>query len=123
MRYTENVPQLNFPNVSPLVADVTGDGRLDIIALDYQYIVVLSLTGAVECKIKVPDGGSMPAIGDIDHDGRNDIVYQSQQWFGYDDDRQDTIWAYDVSSGPTGRIEWGQLGGSAKNNAVYPPVP
>src|SRR5439155_6628108 len=63
--------------------------------------------------------GAVPAIADIDLDGRNDIIVASDFWSGVSG-YYDKVWAYDLG-GPTphGPIQWGQFMGGPKHDGLY----
>jgi uncharacterized repeat protein (TIGR02543 family) len=67
--------------------------------------------------------GAVPAIADIDGDGRNDIVVVSDFWNGRSG-YYDKIWAFDLG-GPTphGAILWGQFMGGPKHQGRYGAAP
>jgi len=111
---------------SPVVGDVDGDGLPDI-AVTYETgtygqseVLVYNRYGALHPRFpKSIWGTGVPAIADIDLDGRNDIVASgdrsSMSVAGY----YDRVWAYDLGGPPHGRIEWGQLMGGPKHQGVY----
>jgi hypothetical protein len=65
-------------------------------------------------------GGGVPAIADVDGDGRNELAVTGTYWPGYAG-WLDKVWLFDLQgSGPYGRIEWGQLGGGPQHQSRYP---
>jgi hypothetical protein len=63
--------------------------------------------------------GAVPAIADLDRDGRNEIVACGDFWDGVRG-YSDKCWAFDLKGTNYGRIEWGQFGGNAAHLGVYP---
>src|SRR5207302_7445516 len=63
--------------------------------------------------------GSVPAIADLDGNGRNDIVVSSEV-NAFRPGEPDRIWAYDLH-GPAshGPVEWGQFYGNAGHTNAY----
>ena len=119
-------------NGSPVVGDVDGDGRPDIVT------VVSDNTGSGYLLVYRRDGtllpgfprhilglgsGAVPAIADIDGDGRNDIIVASDYWNGTSG-YYDSVWAFSLG-GPTphGPILWGQLMGGPKHQGRYGAAP
>ncbi len=75
--------RVNWLFADPLVADIDGDGMLEVIVpiVEEATLVSLSTTGEIETgwpiALGVDDGGSFkasPAIGDIDYDGQLELV-------------------------------------------------
>ena len=67
--------------------------------------------------------GGVPAIADIDRDGRNELVVVGNCSAGQFCDH---VWAYDLHGATYGGIEWGQFGGDARHSGCYdcpPPFP
>lgn len=65
---------------SPAIGDVTGDGRLEVVAIDLnQWTYVVAADGNVISKTKSAgvEFGS-PVLGDSDGDGKVDVVYDFQ---------------------------------------------
>jgi hypothetical protein len=64
--------------------------------------------------------GAVPAIADIDLDGRNELIVSSSVCCRY----RDKVWVYDLH-GPQsyGRIEWGQFMEGPKHQGLYIPNP
>jgi hypothetical protein len=116
-------------NSAPVVGDVDGDAQLEIVITVFSFDYFVS----PEVRVYNSDGtrhprfpkrleiemGAVPAIADIDRDGRNEIVVCGNYWDGYSG-YFDTCWAFDLRGGPHGRIEWGQFGGSAAHHGRYP---
>jgi PKD repeat protein len=114
---------------APVVGDVDGDTWPDILVTTH---LVDSETGEVRVYDRsgillsgfpfqlLLGGGAVPAIADIDLDGRNEILVTSSYWPGYPG-YYDKIWAYDLGGPTHGRIEWGQFGGGPQHQGSYPP--
>ena len=120
----------NKEDSSPVVGDVDGDGEVDV-ALTVQnwsthqsQIHVYdksgsSLPGFPKTVPQVGSGG-VPAIADIDLDGRNELVVSGLNWQGITD-MLDRVWVYDLKgAGPYGPIPWGQFGGNSSHTSSYP---
>jgi len=105
---------------APVVGDVTGDGEPDI-------VVVTQIGGSsVDGEVRLYDrhgnldgrfpkllrigSGAVPAIADIDLDGRNEIVVTGSFWNGYSG-YYDKLWVYDLGGPPHGPVQWGQFMG------------
>ena len=56
-------------NSVPLVADVTGDGKPDVILASAGFILVYSATGVREAQLSVPDHG--PSTWEVRHTARS----------------------------------------------------
>ena len=119
-------------NSAPVVGDVDGDQQPDIVVVSHVGGQVA--TGSVRAynrngqpiahfpkQINI-GAGAVPAIADIDLDGRNEIIITGDYWDGVAD-YFDKVWVYDLGNGPHGRIEWGQMGGNAQHRGLYPPPP
>jgi hypothetical protein len=116
---------------SPVIGDVTGDGKADIVIATQNTIRVYSGMGQPEQTIPLPSGApiatgtvetTVPAIADIDLDGRNEILVAVFQWNGYNNERLPTLWAFDLGGPPHSAVQWGQQGGSKRGTfALQPP--
>lgn len=86
---------------------------------DNDHIIVLSLSGAVLHSLRIRGLAESPAIGDIDLDGRNEIVYATSLFFGFEE-YLDHIWALDLGGENHGAVKWGQFLGSEKHAGIWP---
>ena len=119
-------------NSAPVIGDVDGDGFQDI-AITTQ-VAGSPTDGEVRLFDRNGEGhprfpkelligaGGVPAIADIDRDGRNELVVVGSAWFGQDGLR-DRVWAYDLHGSSYGGIEWGQFGGDARHRNHYVALP
>ena len=123
-------------NSSPVIGDVDGDGFPDI-AIETQ-VAGSSVNGEVRLYGRdgsmnphfpkpLPIGsGGVPAIADVDGDGRNELVVLGDDWEGQNR-LYDKVWMYDLHGSSYGGIEWGQFGGDAEHDNHYtggsPPPP
>jgi hypothetical protein len=115
-------------NSSPVVGDLTGDGKPEIAVTS----MIVSGNNANELRVFDAQGslhlhfpkvlplglGAVPAIADIDLDGRNELVVGGDYWPGFAG-VFDAVWAFDLGGGPHGRIEWGQLMGGPGHSGRY----
>jgi ELWxxDGT repeat protein len=119
----------------PVVGDVTGDGRPDIVLVakgaeaNTGRLYAFDAAGhSLPGFPKTADGGlsSMPAIADIDNDGRNEIIAAGMR---IDLVQQEPmVWVWDLGGPPSGRIYWGQHKGGPRHEGVAgaattPPAP
>jgi len=117
---------------SPVIGDVTGDGAPDIVLT--LMTSGIGNDGAVHVydahgnmhphfpKALPSESGAVPAIADVDLDGRNEIVITGQTWDGFTG-WYDKVWVYDLGNGPHGRILWGQLmGGPRHQGRLLQPI-
>ena len=113
----------------PIVGDVNGDRQPDVVVVtqvpgnsDGAQLRAYNRSGVPLPgfpKIVEVGSGAVPAIADIDRDGRNEIVVTGSYWPGYSGS-YDTVWVFDLG-GPTphGPIEWGQFLGDEHHHANY----
>jgi hypothetical protein len=119
-------------NGAPVVGDIDGDQFPDIVSIsinDYLYypqdIFAFDRHGNLIPgfpKHANIGQGAVPAIADIDLDGRNELIITGTYWGGISG-IYDKVWVYDLRRGNTGKVEWGQLGGGPQNWGSYPPPP
>lgn len=104
---------------SPLIADVDGDQLQDVVAVTQEALLVYSRDGALTHRIAIPPVDRMPAVADIDLDGRNEIIVGAPM---VDGSRQigETVWVFDLGGADHGPIEWGQYGGDARHRNAWP---
>ena len=130
--YFGNINYYRQANSAPIVGDVNGDQIPEI-------VIMLQNAGTAEkSELRVYDRNGVllpgfpkiipfgsvpvPAIADIDRDGRNEIIAAGVYWGGYEG-FHDHVWVYDLGGPLHGKIEWGQLGGAAHHRSVYPVPP
>jgi len=106
------VEDLNCPYIAPLVANVDKDPENEIIIADpiNNFIYAFNLDGSQVPGWPLAVNGlfSTPAIGDVDHDGLNEIV---ASYGGYVN-----VWK---TEGETGHDQWPLYRLNSFNNAVY----
>jgi subtilisin family serine protease len=61
------------PSYSPVFADLDGDGKDEIVAVEGSTLYLLNETGVYNKKV-LPGRLAAPAVVDLDHDGRKEIV-------------------------------------------------
>ena len=113
---------------APVVGDVTGDGQPDILVTSQ--LAGSSTAGEVRLydrsgnlhphfpKSLTIGGGAVPAIADIDLDGRNEIVVSGSYWSGTSG-TYPKVWVYDLGGGAHGPIQWGQFMGGPRHQGRY----
>lgn len=116
-------------NSAPVVGDVDGDMQPEIVITSQiagsgedGQVRVYNSNGTLHPhfpKALKIGAGAVPAIADIDLDGRNEIVVCGAFWNGHSG-MYDKCWAYDLGGGPHGPILWGQFGGNAAHQGRYP---
>lgn len=116
---------------SPVLADVTGDGRPDVVVAGGDGALHV-WDGSGERRLRLPLGRTMfnsPAVGDADGDGRNEVVAASA--VGGSDPSRGKVWV--VGTDGRGDGPWplfrrtprriGAVGSTAPAPAPAPPVP
>ncbi|MDP9311964.1 MAG: carbohydrate-binding protein [Chloroflexota bacterium] len=116
-------------NSAPVIGDVDGDQKPDIVVTSQGIqpdgeVRVYNRSGTLHPrfpKVLPIYAGAMPAIADIDLDGRNEIVITGhyEGWDGYEPGDYDTVWVYDLGGTSHGAIEWGQFGGNSRHQGRY----
>lgn len=96
----------------PALADVTGDGKAEVVAADANFRVkAWTSSGAL-----VMDQGTnysmfnSPAVGDLDGNGRNEVVVASAEFIsgsGAIENRRGEVWAFDTNG--VGGLAWPQF--------------
>ncbi len=128
--WPQAVGQNWLENTSPVVGDIDGDGQPEIVVL------ALSPAGnAGQLLAFRPDGtahpsfpkvlplvgaGAVPAIADIDRDGRNEIIVTGAYWDGHSG-YYDKVWVYDFGGPAHGPSLWGQFMGGPKHHGTPQP--
>jgi hypothetical protein len=112
----------------PVVGDVTGDGLPDILVLgphsgtwNHRQILLYDRHGQLHPRFPkvLPVGsGAVPAIADIDADGRNEIIIGGHYWDGVPG-MYDAVWAFDLGGGTHGPVLWGQYMGGPRHQGLY----
>jgi hypothetical protein len=117
---------------APVIGDVDGDGLQDI-AITKQVagsseqgeVRLYNRNGVLNShfpkQLTIGSGG-VPAIADIDLDGRNELVVLGSAWSGFSG-LYNKVWVYDLHGSNYGGIEWGQFGGNAAHTNHYGPLP
>lgn len=118
-------------NSAPVVGDVNGDMQPEIVITDN-----CGANARGEARVYDRSGhmvapfpkaidiqeGAVPAIADLDLDGRSEIVITGSYWDGISGER-DKVWVYDLKGEQYGRVEWGQLGNNPQHRGAYLPPP
>jgi hypothetical protein len=115
-------------NSAPVVGDIDGDQQPDVVVVSAKefsgvigHVRVYDRFGNPNPHFpkEIPIGrGAVPAIADIDNDGRTEIVVTGSPWDGYY--LYPKVWVYDLHGPqPYGPIEWGQFGGNPQHTGLY----
>lgn len=118
-------------NAAPVVGDLDGDQQPEVVVLALASsnnegdLMVLRRNGTPLAGFpKHFEGlgsGAVPAIADIDRDGRNELIVTSDYWNGISG-YYDKVWVYDLGGiTPHGPAEWGQFMSSASHHGRYRP--
>lgn len=105
---------------SPVVGDVDGDRKPEIVITRVGELRVYKSDGKLHPSFpkRIAIGpGTVPAIADIDLDGRNEILVTGD--YGFQSAYYPKVWAYDLGGPPHGEIDWGQLMGGSKHQGFY----
>lgn len=115
-------------NSAPVVGDVDGDGQPDVVVIrqgspigieDRVYVFDRNGISHPRFPKALPIGaGSVPAISDIDGDGRNEIIVAGRQWTGFSG-YYDSLWVYDLGGPAHGPVQWGQFAAGPKHHSQY----
>src|SRR5437867_4209896 len=112
---------------APVVGDVDGDGLPDIVVVtstgqnSMGQVWVFNRFGVrhphFPKTVNIGHGG-VPAIADLNQDGRNKIIITGDFWNGIPG-WYDKVWVYDLGGPPSGPIHWGQFMGGPKHQGAY----
>ena len=118
-------------NSAPVIGDITGDNKPEIIGVtrptaytsQYQRLYVFDRDGALLDDVGMSTGsGGVPAIADIDLDGRNEIVALAN-YGGSLVTQREMYYAFEwADSGTSGPLQWGQFNNGTRHNGVYVPL-
>ena len=102
---------------SPVVADIDGDGWNDVILGDENGVLSAfsGATGTLLAGFPIQLDGEIrgtPAVGDIDKDGKTEIVVAG--W-----DKNLYVWDYDFPFQPSGQAPWPQFHHDARRTGNY----
>ena len=118
----------DLANNAPVVGDINGDGFPEIVFTNqnengsvWAFDRFGQLLPQFPKTMYVGFGG-VPAIADLDLDGRNEIIVLNEVFPDFAG-LYDRIWVYDLGGENHGKIEWGQAGGGPQNWGSYPPPP
>ncbi len=116
---------------APVVGDIDGDGAPEVVVTstpsssEVGEVRAYKANGMPHPKFPkvLPIGfGAVPAIADIDLDGRNELVVCGAFWNG-EPGYYDKCWAFDLKGSAYGGIEWGQYAGNSSHLGRYPVPP
>jgi subtilisin family serine protease len=118
-------------NAAPVVGDLDGDGQPEVVALSLPQgglgidgdVLIFDRNGVEQAHMRKRvaglGSGFVPAIADLDGDGRNELIITSALWVGVSG-YYDKVWVYGFG-GPTphGPVPWGQFMGGPGHRALY----
>ncbi len=103
-------------SASPVVADLNGDGRLEIIiGSKDQKVYIWDVEGRLLPGWPKATGGSIaasPAVADLDGDGTLEVVVGSK-------DQQVYVWSFPRTGSVTPRIAWQNFHGDPAHSGTY----
>ncbi|MEM7220995.1 MAG: hypothetical protein AAF515_21725 [Pseudomonadota bacterium] len=105
---------------APLIADVTGDGKTNIVVALPGALKIVDASGTVATTLPFQDNSIMPAVADIDLDGRNEIVAAITPLHAAPGEPVATLWVFDLGGADHGAVQWGQLGGDGRHQYRFP---
>jgi hypothetical protein len=115
-------------NSAPVIGDVDGDGDLDVAIVTQESgsstrgdVRVYDRTGTPLPGFpkELPLGsGAVPAIADLDLDGRNELVVAGNYWSGQNE-FVPAVWVFDLGGSQYGEIAWGQFMHDAGHTGHY----
>jgi subtilisin family serine protease len=119
-------------NGSPVIGDLDGDHRPEVAVLALPAgggvgdVVVLRSDGTrlpgFPKHLPTLGSGAVPAIADINGDGRNKLIVAGDYWNGQSA-YVDKVWVYDLGgTAPHGPAEWPQFMGGSRHQGRYSPV-
>ncbi len=113
---------------SPVVGDVDGDGLPDVVVtvlpsgeFKMGELRAYNRNGGIIPGFPktIPIGwGAVPAIADIDLNGRNDIIVTGSMWDGIAGEFE-KVWVYELGGPAHGPIQWGQFMGGPRHHGAY----
>lgn len=118
-------------NSAPVVGDVMGDRAPEIVVLHVPYeaqglwgnLLVLDTSGRILVLKRIDwlKDPLVPAIADIDRDGRNEVIVSGNYWVGVPG-YFDKVWVFDFGGeAPHGRLHWPQYMGGPRHLGRYEP--
>ncbi len=135
----DGTPFPNFPsqfyggwstNNTPVVGDITGDSSPEIVTVAQEpgdcawgRLFVFNRDGALLDEVGLTmGGGGVPAIADIDLDGRNEVVVFANARCSFTVTTPPILYAFEwANSGPSGLTQWAQFNNGPRHNGVYVP--
>jgi hypothetical protein len=114
---------------APVIGDIDGDGFPDIVVVnrlnsgDWGELRAYNRAGSLLPRFPkrlLIERGGVPAIADLDLDGRNEIIVTAGLMRFVPGD-YNKVWAYDLGGPAHGAVQWGQWMGGPKHQGVYKP--
>ncbi len=113
---------------SPVVGDIDGDGLPDIVVTVLPWgefkmgeLRAYNRNGGLIPGFpkRIPIGqGAVPAIADIDLNGKNDIIVTGSMWDGVAGEFE-KVWVYELGGSAHGAIQWGQFMEGPRHHGFY----